>query len=193
MATAKELINSDLDRYASRARFGLMTYIRYRWITPVPGIVFSFAFRLCQHYRRRNRLLFYFFYWLLRRVKFRYGLDISYRTTIGPGLYIGHFGGVIVHGDVVIGANCNLSQGVTLGVLNRGPNAGVPVLGDRVFVGPGAIVLGKVHIGDDSLIGANSLVTFDVPASSVVSAAASQIVSQRGSSGYVGNLTSFNS
>ncbi|HRN98563.1 MAG TPA: serine acetyltransferase, partial [Flavobacterium sp.] len=145
------------------------------------------------HYRRSNRLLFYFFYWLLRRIKFRYALDISYRTTIGPGLYIGHFGGLVVHGDVVIGANCNLSQGVTLGVLNRGLNAGVPVLGNRVFVGPGAIVLGKVNIGDDSLIGANSLVTFDVPAKSVVSAAASQIVSQRGSAGYVENLTPFNS
>lgn len=186
--SAKYLINSDLDRYGAKWRFGLMAYFRYVWWYPTPGIIFSFAFRLCQHYRRRNRLLFYVFYWWLRRVKYKYGIDISYRTTIGPGLYIGHFGGIVVHGDTVIGANCNLSQGMTIGVLNRG-RIGIPVIGDRVFIGPGAVILGGISIGNDVLIGANAVVNFDVPDNSVVAAPASGIISDKGSAGYIERLT----
>lgn len=187
--SAKYLIDSDLDRYGVKDRFGIIAYFKYAWLYPAPGIIFSFAFRLCQHYRRRNRLLFYVFYLWLRRVKFKYGIDISYRTAIGPGFYIGHFGGIVVHGDTIIGANCNLSQGVTIGILNRGPKTGIPVIGERVFIGPGAVVLGGISVGNDSLIGANAVVNFDVPESSVVAAPTSTIISDKGSAGYVGRLT----
>ena len=145
-------------------------------------------FRFCQHYRTRNRPLFYFFYIWLRRLKYKYGIDISYRTTIGKGLYIGHFGGIVVHGDAVIGDYCNLSQGITIGILARGKKPGIAKIGNRVFIGPGAAILGGITIGDDVLIGTNSVVTFYVPDHSVVAAPVSAIVSGKGSEGYIGNI-----
>ena len=70
------------------------------------------------------------------------GISIPYRTKIGKGLYIAHFGGIFVNEDVVIGENCNLSQGVTIGLGGRGEQRGCPVIGDRVFIGPGGCLTG---------------------------------------------------
>jgi serine O-acetyltransferase len=88
------------------------------------------------------------------------GISLPSTATFGPGLYIGHFGEIIVGGWVVAGANCSLSQGVTLGE----DAGGSPTLGEAVFVGPGAKVLGGIHIGDRVVIGANAVVVRDVPA-----------------------------
>jgi serine O-acetyltransferase len=79
-------------------------------------------------------VLFYYLWW--RRLKTQYGFDISYRTQIGEGLYIGHSGGIVIHGDTQIGDYCNLSQGITIGVSIRGKQAGIPKIGNRVFIGP---------------------------------------------------------
>lgn len=186
--SAKYLIEQDLTRYGRGKRpFGLRVFLWYMFVEFVPGISFSIAFRLCQHYKGRNKFLFYFFFSLYRRIKYRYGIDISYRTKIGKGLYIGHAGGIVIHGDAVIGENFTLSQGVTIGILNRGRAAGIPNIGNNVFVGPGAVILGGISVGDDALIGTNSVVHFNVPASSVVAAPASQVVSQKGSKDYVQN------
>ncbi|MBK9223722.1 MAG: hypothetical protein IPO23_01960 [Flavobacterium sp.] len=67
-------------------------------------------------------------------------MDISYRTKIGKGIYVGHFGGVVVHGDVEIGDYCNLSQGITLGVSNYGKNRNTHYW-SSCFLGPGSCVL----------------------------------------------------
>jgi serine O-acetyltransferase len=124
-----------------------------------------------------------------RHLKVKYGFDISYRTNIGKGLYIGHFGGVVIHGDAVIGENCNLSQGVTIGVLVRGNKTGIPKIGDRVFIGPGATLLGGITIGNDVLIGANAIVTFDVPDNAVVASPLASIISyDKGSEGYISSI-----
>lgn len=77
-----------------------------------------------------------------------YGISIPYNTRIGSGLYIGHFGGIVVNSEAVIGKNCNIHHGVTIGQANRGDKKGYPVIGDRVFIGPGAVVIiGKVKVG----------------------------------------------
>jgi serine O-acetyltransferase len=77
----------------------------------------------------------------------RFGIGISYKTQIGPGLYIGHQGGIVINEQVVIGKNCNLSQQVTIGVSRRGERAGVPTMGDNVYIGPGAKIFGKIQVG----------------------------------------------
>lgn len=135
----------------------------------------------------KTNCCFTFFFLWLRRIKYRYGFDISYRTTIGKGLYIGHFGGIVIHGDTEIGDNFTISQGITIGILNRGKNVGIPKIGNRVFIGPSAVILGGITIGDDVLVGANAVVTFDVPDHSVVGAPAAEIISAKGSDGYIGN------
>jgi serine O-acetyltransferase len=183
----KNTIRQDLLRYCIRKPLSLAVFIRLFYIDVIPGLKYTIIFRYCQYYRRKNRMLFYFYFLWMRRLKFKYGIDISYRTTIGKGLYIGHFGGIVVHGDAIIGDNCNLSQGMTIGVKVRGKKAGVPKIGDRVFIGPGAVILGGINIGNDVLIGTNAIVTFDVPDKSVVASPLSVIVSHKGSSDYIGN------
>ena len=98
-----------------------------------------------------------------RFVEMTTGISIAERATIGRGLYIGHFGGVII-GVVTLGDNCNISHGVTLGRSGRVGSFGRPTLGDRVWVGPGAVLTGPITIGHDAVIGANAVVTRDVPA-----------------------------
>lgn len=103
-----------------------------------------------------------------------FGISISSNCNIGPGFYIGHFGGIVVHGD--LGAECSIGQGVTIGSRGAGRSDGYPVLGDRVYVGAGAMVIGNVRIGDDVIIGANTTVVTDVPAGCRVVSAAARIL-----------------
>ncbi len=118
----------------------------------------------------------------------KFGIEIYPETEIGEGLYIGHWGGIVVNPLVKIGKNCNLSQGVTIGQLNRGIKKGVPVIGNNVYIGPGAKVIGNIKIGDNVAIGANSVVVDDVPNNSVVIGVPAKIVSQKGSTGYINKI-----
>jgi serine O-acetyltransferase len=156
-----KIIESDYKRYGIK-KISLWILIKTFLLMPNPGLKFMTIFRLTQYFRRRNRPLFYFFFLWLRRLKIKYGFDISYRTQIGKGFYIGHFGGVVIHGDSVIGDNCNISQGITFGVSNAGANIGVPKIGNNVFVGPGACVFGNITIGNHVTIGANAVVTENI-------------------------------
>ena len=184
-SSLKHILREDLKRYGLIPKFFFFSYIKYLLFYTAPGVKFSIVFRSCQHYRRKNKVLFYFFYLYLRKIKHKYGFDISYRTTIGKGLYLGHFGGVVIHGDSIIGDNCNISQGITIGVLNRGKNKGIPKIGNNVFIGPNAVIVGEISIENDVLIGANSLVNFNVKANAVVAPTPSQIISYQGSKDYV--------
>jgi serine O-acetyltransferase len=113
------------------------------------------------------------------------GISLEPKAEIGPGLYIGHFGGIIVGSGVRLGANCNLSQGVTLGVDGRGEKRGSPQIGDRVFIGPGANVFGKITIGHDVVIGANAVVNRSLPDRAVAVGVPAKIVSYEGSFDFV--------
>jgi serine O-acetyltransferase len=91
------------------------------------------------------------------------GISISTSADIGPGLFIGHFGGIIIGPDVSAGENLNLSQGVTVGA-----HQGSPKIGNEVYLAPGAKVFGPIAIGDHVAIGANAVVNKDIPAFSTV-------------------------
>jgi serine O-acetyltransferase len=112
------------------------------------------------------------------------GIEIDAHAHVGPGLMIPHDGYVVI-GPVRVGRHCTISQGVTLGQGLRGTAASVeedtPVLGDRVWVGPGAVIASKVSVGSDASIGANSVVLRDVPARGVVLGVPARLVSRRGS------------
>lgn len=97
----------------------------------------------------------------------KYGLEIL-SDNIGPGLYIGHAHNINVNPDTIIGKNCNLNKGCTLGRENRGIREGAPVLGDNVWIGTNSVVVGKVYIGNDVLVAPNAYVNFDVPDHSIV-------------------------
>jgi serine O-acetyltransferase len=93
------------------------------------------------------------------------GTIIAREARIGADLYLPHSGNIIIHPHCVIGDNCAIFHEVTLGTsIDR---AGVPRLGNGVFVGPGAKILGPVVIGDGARIAGNSLVLGDVPPGTV--------------------------
>ena len=92
---------------------------------------------------------------MLNHYEYKFGISIPYSTQIGSGFYIGHFGTIVVNGCSHIGSNCNISHGVTLGVSNRGEKKGYPTLGNNVYLGPGAKIIGAITLGNNVAVGAN--------------------------------------
>jgi len=101
-------------------------------------------------------------------VKIMWGIELPRSATIGPGLYIGHFGGITIAPGVVVGRNCDISQHVTIGLSGRGEKAGVPTLGDNLYIAPGAQVFGKISVGSNVKIGANAVIYKDIPDNAIV-------------------------
>jgi serine O-acetyltransferase len=154
-----------------------------------PGFRFTYYLRKVAFYSKRKKSFGIFAYiynrTLFHHYRFKYGFDISPTTSIGPGLYIGHFGGVVISPDAILGSNINIAQGVTIGAAGRGPRTGAPTLEDRVWVGANAIIVGKVTIGHDALIAPGAYVNFDVPSMAVILGNPGKVVSSAGSIGYV--------
>lgn len=120
-----------------------------------------------------------------KHYKFKFGISIPYQTQIGPGFYIGHWGGIVVNEAARIGRNCNISQGVTIGQVNRGARKGVPTIGDGVYIGPGAVIIGAVQVAAGCAIGANAVVTRDLPDNAVAVGVPAKVISTAGNEGYV--------
>jgi len=115
------------------------------------------------------RLLYTSFNLIVRNV---YGIQLSRKTRIGRRVCIAHQHGIVIHGAAIIGDDCLIRHGVTIGAV-RG--AGAPRLGDRVEVGAGAILIGRIRIGDDVIVGPNAVVTTSVPAGAIVASPQSRI------------------
>ncbi|MBO0767493.1 MAG: serine acetyltransferase [Solirubrobacterales bacterium] len=176
----------EADLYRLEGQTSAAAHVKHFLLTP--GFAYMFYLRLSVYLsakRGAGRLAYFAARVLLRRQTYRLGIIIPYDTQIGPGFYIGHFGEIVVNADVRIGRNCNISQGVTLGLKARGKNAGSPVIGDNVYIGPGAKVIGGVRVGDNVAIGANCVVTSDVPDNAVVVGVPGRVISSAGSEGYI--------
>jgi len=91
------------------------------------------------------------------------GVTIGVSAKIGHRLVIEHSGCIVVHGNAVIGDDCIIRQGVTIGNRRLDDPFGAPTIGNRVNIGAGAKILGRVKIGNDVEIGANAVVIKDVP------------------------------
>lgn len=178
---------ADLYRYAGKVSLGIFLYHLFLSL----GFRYTVWMRWCTfiHAKPITRVLLFPCAWLVNRhQQIRFGIGISYKTRIGPGLYIGHQGGIVVNEQVIIGKNCNLSQQVTIGVSRRGECAGVPIIGDNVYIGPGAKIFGKVTIGNNAAIGANCVVTQDVPDFGVMVGVPGRVISYNGSTGYINQV-----
>ncbi len=104
-------------------------------------------------------------------------MAIDPQATIGDGLYIGHIGGVHINPGAVMGRNCDLAHRITIGASAMG-RGGIPVLGDEVYIGTGAALVGKIRIGSGAKIAANSLVISNVPAGATVMGVPARIIMQ---------------
>ena len=105
---------------------------------------------------------------MLKITRFAYHVELSAETSIGAGLYIGHPYGITINPATVIGRNCNIHKGVTVGQENRGRRKGTPVIGDCVWIGINSTIVGNIMIGDDVLIAPNTYVNCDIPSHSIV-------------------------
>ena len=200
-AGLREVFRADLDRYIFEAQdlpgvtgrlaaLGMGLLAQGLWATT------AYRVRHYARHRRHSALLDLVSFFLQRFLTALTSIDIDANAHIGPGLWIPHAGYVVI-GPVRMGRNCEIFQGVTLGESEstltgrpRGPGTagrppGVPALGDRVWVGPGAVIAGAVTVGDDASIGANSLVVRDVPPRGVVLGVPARLVSRQGSFGVV--------
>ena len=183
----KRLILSDLHRVTGTATFSVLC----RQVLAGDAYQYVFWMRTCRYTASRpvlKHLIYPIALLMLRHCKYKFGIDIPYTTPIGSGFYIGHFSGIFINEECVIGKNCNVSQGVTIGNMNRGARAGCPVIGDNVYIGPGAKIIGAVRIGDCAAIGANCVVTRDVPPHGVVVGVPGKVISNEGSTGYINRV-----
>ena len=130
------------------------------------------SFKVMLHYRLAHKLYVKGHYFWARYVSQRgvrkTGIEIHPGAQIGEGLFIDHGNGVIIGETTIIGDNCTLYQGVTLGGTGKEQGKRHPTLGNNVMVSAGAKVLGSFKIGDNSKIGAGSVVLNEVPANSTV-------------------------
>lgn len=155
-----KVFEKDLFRYYGGQKESLMQIIRRP-----PEIKWLAVFRARQNATGIRKKWYAF---RLLRLRRKTGIQIPPSTKISDGFYIGHTGRIIINPDVVIGKNMNIATGVTIGQENRGARKGTPVIGNSVWVGTNAVIVGKINIGDDVLIAPLSYVNFDVPSHSIV-------------------------
>jgi serine O-acetyltransferase len=177
------VIRADLYRYdgASGLRGFFKNYVKE------PGFRYSCWMRMVGFASQHKILkgLYYLACYQRHRLELKLGISIPPMTRIGPGLFIGHVGGIVVNGLAVIGRNCNLSHGVTIGQKNRGKFKGCPRIGDSVYIGPGVAILGSVVVGSNVAIGANAVVVDNVGDNEVVVGNPARRISTQGSTDYV--------
>lgn len=143
-----------------------------------PGLRYTFWLRFTRYYFLKGKAFFPLFLLsrlIMKHYAYKHSFDISFRAQIGPGLTIAHYGYIIVTSNTTIGRNCTLRPGVVFGkkLTQNEPGA---VVGDDVNIGVGAVVVGHVTIGDRVVIGANSVVTKDVPPDCVIAGAPAKLI-----------------
>lgn len=130
------------------------------------------SFKVMLKYRRAHKLYesghFFLARWISQRAAHKTGIEIHPGAKIGKGLFIDHGSGVIIGETTIIGDNVTLYQGVTLGGNGKETGKRHPTLGDNVMVSAGAKIIGSFTIGENSKIGAGSVVLEEVPANCTV-------------------------
>jgi serine O-acetyltransferase len=116
---------------------------------------------------------------LYRGVRNFYGIELPYTVELGRRVIFEHQHGIVVHGSTVIGDDCIIRQGVTLGLRSLERLDEAPVLGAGVNVGAGAKIIGPVHVGDGAAIGANAVVLEDVPPGALAIGVPAKLVARR--------------
>ena len=180
----RSVLAADLYRYGGKTGAG--AFFRHYFFTP--GYKYTVLMRTTGWLATKPAKalgLYYLFKLLLLRSRYKYGIAIPEYMVIAPGLFINRFGGIYMNGDAIIGRNANITHGTMLGQANRGKYRGSPVLGDNVFMGAGSKVVGRIAVGDGASIGANAVVTKDVPVNGVVGGVPAKLISTAGSEGYI--------
>jgi serine O-acetyltransferase len=151
---------------------GLFALIKEDWIAhgrdwTRPGFraIAAYRFGVWRMKRRQpfRAPLSVIYRWMYRRCRNHYGIEVPYSARIGRRVVIEHQGAIVIHGNSEIGDDSIIRQGCSLGYKSLDRPHDAPRLGKRVNVGAGAKILGAVTVGDDAVVGANSVVLKDVP------------------------------
>ncbi|MBE6014861.1 MAG: serine O-acetyltransferase [Lachnospiraceae bacterium] len=130
------------------------------------------SFRVIISYRLAHKLFlgkhYFLARWISQKAAHKTGIEIHPGATIGKGLFIDHGSGVIIGETAIIGDNVTLYQGVTLGGTGKEKGKRHPTLKDNVMVSAGAKILGSFTVGENSKIGAGSVVLHEIPSNSTV-------------------------
>ncbi|UZO80235.1 serine acetyltransferase [Aquimarina sp. ERC-38] len=176
----KQIIKTDLYRYKQHTSIlkGLL----------IPGFRYTYFLRKASQYKKLSVLgLLYRF--IHRRLGYKFGFQIPPNTKIGKGLFLGHFGTVVINEQVTIGNYCNIAHTVTIGRASRGKLQGSPTIGNQVWIGTGAVIVGKISIGSDVIIAPNAYVNMNIPEHSIVIGNPAKIIKKDNpTKGYINHI-----
>lgn len=127
---------------------------------PDPIARFKMLLRTCEYYRNVkkgyiNKIIYIYYKWKFKKLSLKLGFSIP-ENVFGPGLKIPHYGTIVVNSKARVGANCKIHVCTNIG--ESGGVAGAPVLGDNVYIGPGAKIYGQIEIASNIAIAANAAV-----------------------------------
>lgn len=129
-----------------------------------PGVKAIIHYRIANWFHRHKR--YFIADWISKRTRKKTGIEIHPAATIGKGVFIDHGMGVVIGETAVVGDNCTIYQGVTLGGTGKDKGKRHPTIGNNVTIGCGAKVLGPFKVGDNSKVAANAVVLNEIPPNS---------------------------
>ena len=165
------ILLKDLYRYEGNRCKKFEVQLKYRFF--VPGFVYTYFFRKAQS--ARLPLIRAWYLAMLRLTSYITHIQIPYTTQIGEGLYIGHYGTIVINPEAKIGKNFSVTAEALVGN-SQGKLGGVPVIGNNVRMGQFSVVVGGITVGNDVLIAPGAFVNFDVPDNSIVIGNPGQII-----------------
>lgn len=138
-----------------------------------PRLWFQYNLRYYEYYHNTHhnlwgKIMELFHYVIHKHLSYKLGFTI-YVNNFGPGLFIAHYGTIVVNKTTRIGKNCTINVDVNIGM--RGG-----VIGDNVYIAPGVKIIKPIHVGNNVKIGANAVVTKDIPDNCVVAGVPARII-----------------
>lgn len=177
----KDIIKQDLCRLNKSSYISRIIVIRY--LITNPSFKICFWMRIGEYLSTKKsfiaKCLLLIVAVIHKHNQYKTGIQIALGHPVGAGLMFPHFSGIVVNGGATIGKNCTIFHNVTIGSV-RGPKGGVPTIGDNVVLCAGSCVIGNVHIGNNVLVGAHSVVIKDTPDNAVVVGNPARIISMDG-------------
>lgn len=140
---------------------------------------FQICMRKLSYCQTAGKMMRWFYRFRYHRLSLKLGFSIPHNVA-GPGLAIVHYGSIVISSHAKIGSNCRIHTGVNIGA--NGGESAAATIGDNVYIGPGAKIIGDIHIGNDVVIGANAVVTKDVPEGVSVAGVPAKVISENDSS-----------
>lgn len=147
---------------------------------------YQICMRKLSFYENRGGVLKWYYRFKYHKLSLKLGFSIPH-SNIGPGLALVHYGTIVISSECHIGNNCRIHAGVNIGA--NGGESKAANIGDNVYIGPGAKIIGNVNIGNQSVIGANAVVTKDVPDGVTVGGIPAKVISANDSSKHLINAT----